>query len=40
MPVNPNITDEQAWEAINSPIEFHYNDTDTQLEEKQFVKAL
>ena len=40
VPVNPNITDEQAWEAINSPIEFHYNDTDTQLEEKQFVKDM
>lgn len=40
VPVNPNITDEQAWEAINSPINFHYNDTDTQLEEKQFVKDL
>lgn len=40
VPVNPNITDEQAWEAINSPINFHYNDTDTQLEEKQFVKDM
>ena len=40
VPVNPNITDEQAWEAINTSIDFHYNDTDTQLEEKQFVKDL
>ena len=40
VPVNPNITDDEAWEAINSPIEFHYNDTDTQLEEKQFVKDM
>lgn len=40
VPINPNITDEQAWEAINSPINFHYNDTDTQVEEKQFVKDL
>ena len=40
VPVNPNITDEQAWEAINTPINFHYNDTDQQIEEKQFVRDM
>ncbi len=38
VPVNPNITDKEAWEAVNTPIEFHFNDSDTQLEEKQMVK--
>ncbi len=38
VPVNPNITDKEAWEAVNTPIEFHFNDSDTQLEEKLMVK--
>jgi hypothetical protein len=40
VPINPNISDEQAWEAINTPIGYHYNDTDTQVEEKLFVRDL
>lgn len=40
VPINPNITDEQAWEAINTPIGYHYNDTDTQVEEKLFVRDI
>lgn len=37
VPISPSISDKAAWEAINTPVEFHKNDTDRQIEEKQFV---
>lgn len=40
VPIDPNIKDEVAWEAIKSPIVDHKNDSDRQLEEKQFVRDL
>jgi len=40
VPINPNVKDEEAWEAIKSPIVDHYNDSDRQLEEKQYVRDL
>ena len=39
-PINPNISDKAAWDAINTPIEFRDSDSDVQLEEKQMVKDM
>ena len=40
VPINPNISDDAAWEAIRTPIKLHYNDTDRQIEEKQYVRDI
>ena len=39
-PINPNISDKAAWDAINTPIVFRDSDSDVQLEEKQMVKDM